>query len=114
MAGNKFVNGILYGAAQAFSMLFSQQLLKRLPDIIAFRVVAILAFASYSMLIAFKDNSLMTYIAIFLLVTSVGGWNNVFMLIMEMRVPPSNIAAVAIVVRTISVGVCMISATVAA
>lgn len=95
-------------------MFFSCWLLARLSDIVAFRIVAFTGFVSYAMLITFQDNATLTYIAVFLLITSIGGWNNVFLLIMEMRVPPSNIAAVAIIIRTIATACGIMAATVAA
>ena len=36
----------------------------------------------------------MTHIAIVLLIVSIGGWLNINLLIMELRVPPESVAAV--------------------
>ena len=85
-----------------------------MPDITAFRVVFTLGLSSYILLIFFSDYTMLSYCAIVGLVTSIGGWNNVFLFIMEMRVPPNNVAAVAIIIRTLAVGSGVMAATVAA
>ena len=56
---------------------------------------------------------MVAYVAIVLLVLSVGGWNNILQFIIEMRVPPLNIAAVAILTKTMAVGSGVFASTVA-
>ena len=63
-----------------------------------------MGFVGYSLLIFFPESSAVASVALVILVTSLGGLQNVFLLICEMCVPPSNIAAVAIMIRTIGQG----------
>ena len=102
MAGNKFVNGILFGVAKIFSFVFSKKLLQCVTDTTAYRILTIMGFAGYAILIFFPDGDALASVALVLLVTSLGGLQNVFLLICEMCVPPSNIAAVAIMIRTMA------------
>ena len=46
---------------------------------------------------------MLAYLANVLMITSIGGWNNINLVIIELRVPPNNVAAVLLMVRTISV-----------
>ena len=112
-AGNRFVNGVLFGCADALSMVLSGVLLAHLPDMKAFRIVVSLGLIAYILLISFADDAIVGYIAIVLLVLSVGGWNNILQFIIEMRVPPLNIAAVAILTKTMAVGSGVFASTVA-
>ena len=88
LPGNKFYNGILLGTAECLAMLFSRFLLKRSSDIAAFKIIYGCGACSYLILIAFPSSNLMTYIAVVLMVTCIGGWDNISLLIVELRVPP--------------------------
>ena len=94
-------------------MVFSGFLLAHLPDMKAFRIVVGLGLIAYMLLIGFADSAIVGYIAIVLLVLSVGGWNNIMHLVIELRVPPLNIAAVSIMTKTIAVGSAVFAASVA-
>ena len=86
-------------------MIVSNFLLLYLHDMIAFRLVFATGVISYIML-AFSESMswMMTYIANILLIVSIGGWLNTNLLIMELRVPPENVAAVQLMTRTLAVG----------
>ena len=112
-AGNRFVNGILFGCSDSMSMVLSGILLTHLPDMKAFRIVFSLGLIAYILLISFSDNAHVGHIAIVFLVLSVGGWNNILQLIIEMRIPPLNIAAVSILTKTLAMGSGVFAATVA-
>ena len=68
---------------------------------------------SYFILVFFPENYMLTYIANVLMITSIGGANNINLLIIEMRVPPSNVAAVSLMIRTMSVSSGVLASTVA-
>ena len=55
----------------------------------------------------------MTHIAIVLLIVSIGGWLNINLLIMELRVPPESVAAVQLMTRTMAVGSAILTPTIA-
>ena len=80
------------------SMLFSNMLLQHMDDIVAFRLVFIIGQLSYGVLIAeyffAHVPQILTYIAIVTLTGSIGAQININLLIMELRVPPNNVAAV--------------------
>ena len=92
--GDKFSNGILLSTAQCMAIFCSRFLLNRLHDMTAFRLISGFGAISYILMISFPDSDLMTYIAIVLMVTSIGCWDNISALIIELRVPPDNVAAV--------------------
>ena len=117
--GNKFANGILFGTAEVLSMLFSNILLLYLDDMVAFRIVFTFGILSYLLLIyceyeRLTVNPWLTNIATLSLMGSIGSWVNINSLIMELRVPPKNIAAVQLLSRTIAVGVGVFSPSIAA
>lgn len=114
LPGNKFVNGILLGTAECFAMVFSRFLLKRLSDISAFRVIYAIGAVSYLILVSFPGSPQMTYLAVILMVTSIGGWDNISLLIVELRVPPNNVAAVSLMLRTIAVSSGIFAPTISA
>ena len=76
-AGDRFVNGVLFGCADALSMVVSGLLLQHMPDMKAFRIVVGIGLFAYALLITFVESAIVGNIAIVLLVTSVGGWNNI-------------------------------------
>ena len=86
-------------------MVVSNILLLYFHDIVAFRCVFGTGIVSYFMLVFSEYLSLaLTYLAIVLLTVSIGGWLNINLLIMELRVPPENVAAVQLMTRTMAVG----------
>mmetsp|Transcript_1707 Transcript_1707/g.2369 ORF Transcript_1707/g.2369 Transcript_1707/m.2369 type:complete len:117 (+) Transcript_1707:1273-1623(+) len=98
LPGDKFANGILFGAAEVFSMLLSNILLLYLDDIVAFKIIFGANVGSYTMLLLLfyekSINPLLDIAVTLSLMGSIGSWVNINSLIMELRVPPSNIAAV--------------------
>ena len=99
-----YVNGIIFGLGEVMSMVLSGFLMQRMMDVTAFRVCYLMGVVGYGPLISFPDSVWLPYFGILLLVLSIGGWINTQFLILEMRVPPQNVAYVATVCRTISVG----------
>ena len=95
-------------------MIASNFLLLYFHDMIAFRLVFTVGVVSYFMLIFSETIGLMlTYFAIVLLIVSIGGWLNINLLIMELRVPPESVAAVQLMTRTMAVGSSVITPTIA-
>ena len=87
--------------------------MNNLYDMTAFYIVYVCGLVSFLTLIFFAEYSaLLTYAANLLLITSIGGWNNVYLLILEMRVPPQNLGSVAVLARTMSVGLSVVAPTV--
>jgi hypothetical protein len=96
MPGNKFVNGILFGVAEALAMVFSNLLLLYLDDMVALRIVFVSGILSYIVLIVCHEefNPFMVHSAIIILIGSIGSWLNINLLILELRVPSKNVASV--------------------
>jgi len=95
MPGNKFYNGILFGLAESLAMVVSNLLLLYLDDMLAFRIVFSCGIVSYIALVLCETASpLLAHFSTVLLIISIGGWLNINLLIMELRVPPNNVAAV--------------------
>lgn len=87
--------------------------MNNLLDMTAFRVAYSIGLLSYLILILVQDNALLTYIGNVLLITSIGGWFNTMLLILEMRVPPQNVGSVSALIRTMAVGASVVSPTIA-
>lgn len=114
LPGNRYINGIVFGAGEVFSMVFSQALMNNMIDITAFYVCYSCCVLSYLMLIFFADSSaFVAYLANVLLITGVGGWFNTMLLILEMRVPSTNVGSVSALTRTIAVGSGVFAPTIA-
>ena len=114
LSGNRFVNGIIFGTGEIWSMLFSNYLMNNLMDTTAFYICYGCGLVSYLSLIFLGESSaVLTYASNLLLITSIGGWANVYLLILEMRVPPQNLGSVAVLARTMSVGLAVVAPTVA-
>jgi len=113
LPGNRYVNGIIFGCGEVFAMIFSNFLMNNLLDINAFRVAYSCGFVSYTILIVFRDSAMLTYFANVLMITSIGGWFNSMLLILEMRVPPQNVGSVSALVRTMAVGGSVVAPTIA-
>lgn len=82
-------------------------------DLTAFYVCYSCGLVSYLVLIFFPNCYMLTYCANILLVTSVGGWFNTMLLILEMRVPPQNVGSISALTRTIAVGFSVFAPTIA-
>lgn len=114
LPGNRYVNGVLLGSGEVFAMIFSNFLMNNLLDINAFRVAYSCGLVSYLTLIFFAEKSaILVYIANVLLITSIGGWFNTYLLILEMRVPPQNVGSVSALTRTMAVGSSVVAPTIA-
>lgn len=113
LPGNRFVNGIIFGFGECFSMVFSHFLMSRLMDLTAFYVCYSCGLVSYLTLIFFPNCHILAYCANILLVTSVGGWFNTMLLILEMRVPPQNVGSISALTRTMAVGFSVFAPTIA-
>lgn len=96
MPGNKFVNGISFGLSEVLAMMASNLLLLYLDDMIAFRIVFTTGILSYIVLVFCHEESspYLVHAAVVTLIGSIGSWLNINLLIMELRVPPKNIASV--------------------
>ena len=114
MPGNRFYNGILFGLAEVLAMIVSNFLLIYLYDITAFRLVFTMSVLCYITLIFCEGWSpLLDHVATFMIILCIGGWLNVNLLIMELRVPPQNVAAVQLMTRTLSMAFGILSPTIA-
>ncbi len=96
MPGNKFYNGILFGLAECAAMLISNLLLLYMDDIVAFKLVFFIGVTSYLLLVYIDEemSPFLAHLATGMLIISIGGWLNINLLIMELRVPPNKVAAV--------------------
>ena len=89
LPGNRYLNGIIFGGGEVFAMFFSQYLMNNLLDITGFWVVYALTVLSFLCLIFFSEgSSIISYLANILFITGNGGWINIQLLILELRVPP--------------------------
>ena len=113
LPGNRYINGIIFGCGEVFAMIFSSFLMNNLIDINAFRIVYSCGLTSYLTLILFPGSVALTYLANVLLITSVGGWFNTQLLILEMRVPPQSVGSVSALARTMAVGASVVAPSVA-
>ena len=107
--GNRFYNGILFGLGEGFSMVTSNWLMKNFEDMTAFYINMSLGLISYVVLIFFPVQGLHTYMSIFVLIGSIGGWINIQFLLIEMRVPNNKVGSVTMLCMTIAVGTAMVS-----
>ena len=82
-------------------------------DLTAFYVCYGCGFVSYLTLIFYPNSHGLAYFANVLLVTSIGGWFNTSLLILEMRVPHQNVGSVSALTRTLAVGSAVIAPTIA-
>ena len=114
LPGNIFLNGILLGSAESAAMVFSRLLLKNMTDMQAFKIIYGLGAFSYLILVVYPESARATYIAVVLMVSSIGGWDNISLLIVELRVPPENVAAVSLMLRTMAVSSGILAPTISA
>ena len=95
-------------------MIVSNLLMLYLFDMTAFKLVFLTGVCSYFMILFEEGFSpLFAYTATILLIVSIGGLLNIILLIMELRVPPKNIAAVQLMTRTIATGFGVLAPTIA-
>ena len=88
LPGNKYLNGIIFGCGEVFAMFLSQCLMNNLKDIKGFWVVYALTAISFLCLIFLSEgSSMISYLANILFITGNGGWINIQLLILELRVP---------------------------
>ena len=113
LPGNRYVNGIIFGVGECWAMIFSQILMDRLSDMNTFYTVYGIGLVSYLTLIFFPDSGTLAYIANVMTITSVGGWFNSMLLILELRVPPNSVGSVSALVRTMAVGSSVVAPTIA-
>ena len=115
MPGNKFYNGILFGLAECLAMLISNVLLLYFDDIYAFRIVFFVGVTSYLLLFYIDEemSPFLAHLSTVMLIVSIGGWLNINLLIMELRVPPNKVAAVQLMTRTMAVGFGVLAPTLA-
>ena len=113
LPGNMLINGIVYGCGGTFAMIFSSWLMGRMHDITVFRALWLLGLIGYLVLILFPDNDILPYVGIILITTSIEGWGNTFLLILELRVPPQNASSALVIIKTISIGAAISCPTIA-
>ena len=95
LSGNIFVNSIIFGGAEALSVLFSGMLMTLLSDMSVFRIIFVASMMSYCVFIFLPDMStVIVYISNSIFVGSMGGWRNLGSLIAELRVPPQSLGSV--------------------
>lgn len=94
-------------------MFFSQFLMSHMLDTSAFYVCYAFGVSGYLVLIFFAESTILTYFANILLMTSIGGWFNSMLLILELRVPPQNVGSVSALTRTLAVTAAIMSPTIA-
>jgi len=88
--------------------------MNNLMDLTAFYVIYSCGLVSYLTLIFFPNSYGLTYLANVALITSIGGWFNTLLLILEMRVPHQNVGSVSALTRTMAVGFAVFAPTIAA
>ena len=113
LPGNKWINGIEFGAAQFFSYSLANSLLTRMTEVQAFDVLLALCAVSQTIMIAFPFAGVHIYVAHFFLVASACGMFSAWLLILEKRVPPKNSGAVLLLARTLSVAMSAASPSIA-
>ena len=105
LPGNKFVNSIIFGLAEALAVVCSGVLMNLLSDMKVFNIIMASGIFSYTIFIFFPDiNAIMIYISNCLFVGSLGGMQNLGFLIAELRVPPQSLGSVNMISQTIGVG----------
>ena len=108
LPGNKFVNSMMFGFAEAISVVFSGVLMNMIADMAVYNIILASGMLSYVIFIVFPDiNFIMIYIANCIFVGGLGGHQNLGFLIAELRVPPQSLGSVNMIAQTfgISVGV---------
>ena len=89
LPGNKFVNSMMFGFAEAISVVFSGVLMTMIADMAIYNIILVSGMISYVIFIVFPDiNVIVIYIMNCLFVGGLGGHQNLGFLIAELRVPP--------------------------
>jgi hypothetical protein len=112
LPGNRFANGILFGIAESIAQFYSSFLMNNMLDINAFYLNYAIGLFSYLIFVAFPTAGFHTYMANVLSLLSVGGWFNLQLLILELRVPPQNVGSVSLLTRTLAVGMGVFAPTI--
>ena len=94
LPGNKFVNGIMFGVSEACSVILSGQMMKMMSDMSVFNIIFAFGIIAYIIYIFFGEIGNLCYLGIILLVQSLGGWQNIYFLVAELRVPPQSLGSV--------------------
>lgn len=94
LPGDKFVNGMIFGVSEILSVLISGILMSNFSDMTVFNIIFIESLVAYFIYIFFGDVGNICYLGIVLLVQALGGWQNLYFLIAELRVPPENLGSV--------------------
>jgi hypothetical protein len=102
--GNRFANGILFGVAEASSMFVSQIMLARMHDITVFNLFGVNGLIAAVILAAGSGEGIYIYFVTFCLICTAGGWFNVLLLIIEMRIPPKVLSQQLLLLITFATG----------
>jgi hypothetical protein len=86
--GNIFYNGIIFGVAEIFCMVFCNWLLNTVGDMTALYLSYVTVVFALSLFILFPGNGTVAYVANTITVLGSGTWFTALLLIMELRVPP--------------------------
>jgi hypothetical protein len=113
MPGNKFINGIIFGCGEVVAMVSSNVLMTHMHDTSAFLVAYAFTLVSQLILTFFPEVTTLTYLGNIMLITGVGSWFNIMLLILEMRVPPQNVGAVSALTRTMALATAVTAPTIA-
>ena len=113
MAGNKFVNGAIFGGFEALSVLFSGVIMRAFKDMTVFYIIFTTGMVSYATFLLFPSNAYLSYIANCFLVGSLGGWQNIYFLIAEYRVPPKFLGSTNMIAITVGISTSTFAPTVA-
>ena len=95
LPGNKFVNSMMFGIAEALAVVFSGILMSKISDTAVYNLVIASGVIAYLIFIVFPDiNTIMIYVANCIFVGGLGGMQNLGFLISELRVPPQSLGSV--------------------
>ena len=94
LAGNMFVNAIIFGIAESIAVLCGGLLMSRVADMTVYNIIIVTGVFSYAIFIFFPDIGWPIYIANCVLVGGLGAMQNLGFLIAELRVPPQSLGSV--------------------
>lgn len=104
LPGDKFINGMLFGFSESASVLLWGILMSRMRDMVVFNIIFGTALISYTIYIFFNEYNMLCYFGLILLVAALGGWQNIYFLVAELRVPPSRLGSVNMIALTAGIG----------
>ena len=104
LAGNMFVNAIIFGIAEAIAVLCGGILMSRVADQTVYNIIVVSGIVSYAIFIFLPDIGWPIYIANCVLVGGLGAMQNLGFLIAELRVPPQSLGSVNMIAQTVGVG----------